>query len=215
MSNLYSFAHVPALRTYKCSLGAALLIVVLGTLSMLVPDRALARDSQVVSNPIFSITPFYSHKTNQLPRSYFIYNLQPDGQIQDYVQVKNTGTDRGSVKLYPVDAFTAQTSGAAFRAYDDPRHDVGAWISLSSKPLTLNPGESIDIPFSLNVPEHVRPGQHYGGIIAEPLYQPYVRSAGANHNSVGIHIRSLIKRPLMTLSIFSVMHSPLDSIKQL
>jgi hypothetical protein len=44
----------------------------------------------------------------------------------------------------------------------------------------------------LNVPEHVRPGQHYGGIIAEPLYQPYVRSAGTNHNSVGIHIRSLI-----------------------
>ena len=192
MSNLYSFAHVPALRTYKRSLGAALLIVVLGTLSMLVPDRALARNSQVAHNPIFSITPFYSHKTNQLPRSYFIYNLQLDGQIQDYIQVKNTGKDRGSVKLYPVDAFTAQTSGAAFRAYDDPRRDVGAWVSLSSEPLTLNPGESINIPFSLNVPEHVRPGQHYGGIIAEPLYQPYVQSAGANHSSVGIHIRSLI-----------------------
>ncbi|MBA2394276.1 MAG: DUF916 domain-containing protein [Ktedonobacteraceae bacterium] len=193
MSNLYSFAHLSTSRTCKRSPGAALLIVVvLGILSVLAPGRALARNSWVAHNPIFSIMPFYSHKTNQLPRSYFIYNLQPDGQIQDYVQVKNTGTARGSVKLHPVDAFTAQTSGMAFHAHDDPRRDVGAWISLRSKPLTLNPGESVDIPFSLNVPEHVRPGQHYGGIIAESLYQPYVQSTGSDHNSIGIHIRSLI-----------------------
>jgi hypothetical protein len=38
---------------------------------------------------------------------------------------------------------------------------------LSRQQVTLNPGQSVDIPFSLTIPEHVRPGQHGGGILAE------------------------------------------------
>lgn len=171
---------------------AVFVVVVLGMLAVPVQGRAWARNSWVAHSPIFSITPFYSHKTNQLPRPYFIYNLQPGEQVRDRVQVKNTGTASGSVRLYPVDALTAQTSGMAFHAHGDPRRDVGAWIELLSESLTLRPGESMDVPFSLHVPEHVRPGQHYGGIIAEPLYQQSIQAAEPGHNSFGVQLRSLL-----------------------
>ncbi len=193
MFDLCLFLHFSTQKAFIRLLGIALLVAILpGMLFIQGQGRALTNGTYAAAGPTFSIMPFYSHKSNQAPRSYFIYNLQPDAHLQDSIQVKNTGTARGSVKLYPVDAFTAQTSGMAFYSHDDRRRDVGAWISLSSEPITLDPGKSIDVPFHVNIPERVRPGQHYGGIIAEPLYQPLTPYAQAGSTSFGIHLQSLI-----------------------
>ncbi len=54
---------------------------------------------------------------------------------------------------------------------DDPRNDVGAWVTLSAQHLTLNPGQSKIVSFQVTIPASVRPGQHLGGIVAENLTQ--------------------------------------------
>jgi hypothetical protein len=81
--------------------------------------------------------------------------------------VQNQGTAAGTVRLYPVDATTGQTSGAVYLAEADPRADVGAWTAVDGTPFTLNPGESRIVPVTITVPASPRSGQHLGGTVAE------------------------------------------------
>ena len=137
---------------------------------------------------LFSIAPFYDINTHRTPRPYFTYKMSPAMQLQDSVQVKNVGKIRGTAKIYAVDATTDQMSGMSFFSDKDPRHDVGAWISLGSQRVTLDPGQHIDIPFHLHVPKHVRPGTHSGGIVAEQVDQQSMHSAGPHQTSIALHI---------------------------
>ncbi len=119
----------------------------------------------------FSIEPVYFDPANPITRSYFIFNGRPLAQVQNSLRVTNSGSARGTVSLYPVDATSSQTSGTVFLNRNDARRDVGAWITMSNSQLTLDPGQSQDVPFQLAIPSAVRPGQHVGGIVAEDLYQ--------------------------------------------
>jgi len=141
----------------------------------------------------FSIAPGNIPHSNKIHRGYFTYTSQPDMLVEDSIHVTNVGTVRGSVDLYAVDATTSQTSGVTFFTPDDPRRDVGAWITLSSQKITLNPGQSQDVPFSLRIPSAVRPGQHGGGIIARDAIDQTVSSnSGAIHTTVQVHSQEIL-----------------------
>ncbi len=141
----------------------------------------------------FNITPGFISHSNETPRGYFTYTTQPGFLIQDSLHVTNIGTARGSVDLYAVDATTSQTSGVTFLTTTDPRHDVGAWIKLSRQKVTLNPGQSQDIPFSLRVPSSVRPGQHGGGIIArDAIDQALSSNSGAIHTTMQVQSQEIL-----------------------
>jgi hypothetical protein len=119
----------------------------------------------------FGLQPVSYDRSNPLTQSYFILDSQPGVVVNRSVRVTNSGTAMGIVSLYPVDATTGQTSGAAYLNHDNPRKDVGAWITLGVQQLTLNPGQSQVVPFQVTIPSPVRPGQHLGGIVAEKLTQ--------------------------------------------
>ena len=115
----------------------------------------------------FEINPVFSDPNNPVTTSYFVMNAQPATHQQNSIRVTNIGSQRGTINLYPVDAFTAATGGTAFHTRADARTDVGAWLLLSLHQLTLSPGQSQIVPFQLTVPRDVRAGQHVGGIVAE------------------------------------------------
>ncbi|HEV2581754.1 MAG TPA: DUF916 domain-containing protein [Ktedonobacteraceae bacterium] len=119
----------------------------------------------------FGLQPVVYDPSNSLTKSYFIFDSKSGVIVKSSVRVTNAGTAAGSVALYPVDATTAQTSGAVYLNQNDPRRDVGAWITLGTQQLTLNPGQTQVVPFQLTIPGTVRPGQHLGGIVAENLTQ--------------------------------------------
>ncbi len=100
-------------------------------------------------------------------KSYFVFDAQPGASVESKVRVINTGAARGTVRLYPVDATTGQTSGTVFLERDAPQKDTGTWITLDSVELTLDPGESSVVPFRVVVPADVTPGHHIAGIVAE------------------------------------------------
>src|SRR6266571_4865039 len=100
----------------------------------------------------FGLQPVLYDPTNPVTKSYFIFNTKFGTIENSRVRVTNTGTARGTVSLYPVDATTAQTSGAVYLNQNDPRRDVGAWITLGAQQLTLNPGQSQVVPFQVAIP---------------------------------------------------------------
>jgi hypothetical protein len=141
----------------------------------------------------FSLEPSFLGRYASAPRAYFTYNSFPGTRIYDSIHITNGGLVRGTISLYPVDAITGEASGTSMRPQNDKQVDVGAWIKLSQQQVTLNPGQSEEIPFTLTIPLHVRPGQHGGIIVAEDVRQQhFTQSTKGNAAKIGIGIQSYI-----------------------
>lgn len=140
----------------------------------------------------FDIKPSFFPGYEITPRSAFHYDSRPGAQIRDSIHVSNDGTARGTVTLYPVNAITAQVSGEGFPPHTGPRHDMGVWVTMSKQQVTLNPGQSQDISFTLRIPRHIRPGQHAGGLVAEEPVQLQSSLKGPYRTLVRLHTREVI-----------------------
>ncbi len=138
--------------------------------------------------PDFSLQPVRYDPSEPLTKSYFIFDGKAGIVEKSSVRVTNSGTAKGSVSLYPVDATTGQTSGAVYLNQNDPRKDVGAWITLGTQQLTLNAGQSQIVPFQVTIPNAVRPGQHLGGIVAENLTQS---NSSQSNSAIQINVKNL------------------------
>src|SRR5262249_24888921 len=90
------------------------------------------------------------------------------------------------------DATTGATSGAVYLSRAAPRRDVGSWLRLGVTRVTLAPGESRIVPFTVVVPAHVRSGDHLGGVVAENLAVDGATAAGGKTGgSFRIRVRHL------------------------
>ncbi|HEY6428067.1 MAG TPA: hypothetical protein VIX84_12655 [Acidimicrobiales bacterium] len=72
--------------------------------------------------------------------------------------------------LIPADAINTRRGGA-FSLYSvpgKPLHSVGAWVRLSDTGFTLPPHTLANVPFTLDIPTGLTPGDYAGGIILQP-----------------------------------------------
>jgi len=104
-----------------------------------------------------------------LSSSWFIYNLVPGEEKQDVVNIQNTSEETLTAKVYPVDATT--TADGAFALLDEKenKEDMGAWVKLPISEITLAPGESRQVPFTVRIPADASTGSHLGGIVIQNL----------------------------------------------
>ncbi|MBA2394273.1 MAG: DUF916 domain-containing protein [Ktedonobacteraceae bacterium] len=142
-------------------------VVVLIMAVVLVEALSVSIVHAIGGQAAFEINPVFSDPNNPVTTSYFVMNAQPATHQQNSIRVTNIGSQSGTVNLYPVDAFTAAAGGTTFHTRTDARIDVGAWITLSRRQLTLAPSQSQIVPFRLTIPSHVRAGQHVGGIVVD------------------------------------------------
>ncbi|HEV8178302.1 MAG TPA: DUF916 domain-containing protein [Gemmatimonadales bacterium] len=122
---------------------------------------------------------------------YFVFTAKPGTTIRSEVRVLNVGTKAGRASLYAVDATTGQTSGAVYRSRQEPRRDAGAWISFAQPTVSLAPGQSQIVPFSVRIPSQGSPGQHLGGIVAQPSTFTSSTSVKKAKHSFRVNIRAL------------------------
>ena len=163
--------------------------------SFLVTAALLCGAAAVLSRPAgaaggqasFAVKPVKYDPALSATKSYFILKAKPGAVVSDQVRVVNTGSATGTAFLYPVDATTGQTSGAVYLSRQSPRRDVGAWVRLTRKRVTLAPGASTVVPFTIRVPAGARPGDHLGGIVAENSQI----QAGRGNGALRIRIKHL------------------------
>lgn len=55
-------------------------------------------------------------------------------------------------------------SGEPDFKFDAPSADLSSWITIDKASLTLEPGETKEVPFTIAVPADAEPGGHYAGI---------------------------------------------------
>jgi hypothetical protein len=157
------------------------------------------------SGPAFGIRALVHSKLG-----YFVYDAKPGTRVAGKVQITNSGDRVGTVKLFPADATTGQTSGTVYLTSGEKHHDVGGWVRLPATRLELGPGETRIVPFTVVVPSGAAVGQHVGGIVVETAQQSTGPKSKGKAN-VQIKVRNLaivavqVNVPGPTVSRFSIL----------
>ncbi|MEH0970756.1 DUF916 domain-containing protein [Micromonospora sp. CPCC 205546] len=99
-------------------------------------------------------------------RPAFTYKLDPGATLTDHVAVTNHSPRPLTLSLYASDAFTTAQGGFDLLAGARQPTDVGSWVRLTRRTLTIPATSRLDVPFTLAVPRDATPGDHAGGIVA-------------------------------------------------
>ncbi|MEE8346863.1 MAG: DUF916 domain-containing protein [Dehalococcoidia bacterium] len=115
----------------------------------------------------FGIRPANTSEDDAVRGAYFTYTLEPGATIDDEAIVVNNGEETLTLKLYAADGVTAISGGTAFAAADEVRTGVRSWLSADVSDLEMAPGETVAVPFTLQIPPDARPGDHVAGWVVE------------------------------------------------
>jgi hypothetical protein len=98
-------------------------------------------------------------------RPNYSYTLNPGGHLEDGLVVVNHGTTPLDLALYAADGFTTDAGRLDLVTKDATSTGVGAWVHASRDHVTIQPGKSAEVPFTVTLPANATPGDHLGGIV--------------------------------------------------
>lgn len=157
----------PATRTTRAA--RALIVAVLPVLCAVFPGAASAHAAPAApgGDPAITWQIQPSSKNGPTNRPYFVYDLKPGARVRDYVGVTNLGHTALSVDVYAADGYNSSDGGAFdVRPASVRPVDIGSWVTLAKRRVTIAPRTRADIPFTLSVPRNATPGDHVGGVVA-------------------------------------------------
>lgn len=100
-------------------------------------------------------------------RPYFYLAAAPGTVVRDTVTVANRTDRPRTFRLYAADAHnTARDGGFAVRGLDEPRRATAAWTALARERVTVPARGSVDVGFTVTVPDRAEPGDHPGAVVA-------------------------------------------------
>ena len=153
--------HLPRPRTTTAALAQATAVVLLAALGFLGagagPAAADGDASWAVST---ASNDFGSGRQN------YWYTLNPGGQLEDGLVVVNHGTTPLHLAVYAADGFTKE-GRLDLVAKDAKSTKVGAWVHTDRPDVTVRPGKSVEVPFTITLPDNAAPGEYMGGIVTQ------------------------------------------------
>lgn len=111
-------------------------------------------------------------------------------RVHGELLARNIGDTVETGDLYAADALPARGGGFGFSARTEKPKDVGAWITIDTRRITLRPHEETTFGFDLVIPAGATGGEHIGGIVLEPV-APASGGAGVKigtRQAVGIYL---------------------------
>jgi hypothetical protein len=155
------------------------LLVLLTALGTLIGAGPAAADEtwriQAASNDYGSGRPNYG------------YTLDPGGRAEDGLTVVNHGGAPLHLTVYAADGFTSRTGGLDLVGPDKKSTRVGAWVHPALSDVTVRPGASSEVPFTVTLPDDAAPGEYLGGIVAVPVVNG--RADPARRRGIRVRLR--------------------------
>ena len=99
-------------------------------------------------------------------RTNFSYELEAGDTKKDTFEVTNLGSAEISLAIYAADGTTSSSGALDLLPADEPSTVVGAWVMVKQPEITLSPGETESVDFTLRVPKDTEPGDYVGGLIS-------------------------------------------------
>lgn len=179
-------------------LGAALVVGSLLTTQAVL----LAPGAEAATNGAWSVEPATPKGTGNA-RQFIFLEVKPGQTVRDAVVVQNKTKNDKIFTIFAADAYNAANTGAfsLTTAVDKPA-DVGTWVTINppGPKITVKPGKSVTVPFTMKVPTSATPGDHVGGIVA---LDNQVTVGGDNpnvrvdvQNAVGVRLYTRVAGPL-------------------
>lgn len=180
-------------------LGAAIILTVMslgvGAVPSAVAQPAAADDLQTT----WTVQPAGTDGPDD--RISIRHELDPGAAITDQVVVTNFGPDAATFRIYASDGVVGAEGAFDILARGEASIDGGTWIALDEVPgaerdtdtsltVDLDPEESIQIPFTIDVPTGALPGDHPAGVVAELV--PVADQSVEFYSRVGVrlHLRT-------------------------
>jgi hypothetical protein len=129
----------------------------------------------------FGVAP--SQLPNGQARPYFIESVAPGHSAPDTAVIANRGSKTLTLAVSTSTGTTAVNSGSSYYGSFEPCVGAGCWVSGLPTTLTLSPGQSMVVPFTVTVPAGTGPGQYLAGITAKPASDPAPVIVGSNGRS--------------------------------
>ena len=111
-------------------------------------------------------------------REDYRYTINPGGRLEDAIVVVNHGVTALRLALHGADGFTTRTGRLDLVTNAGRSKGVGAWVLPDGGDVRVRPGESVDVPFAIELPDDAAPGDHVGGIVASLTQAGVKRRAG-------------------------------------
>ncbi|WP_435737588.1 DUF916 domain-containing protein [Cellulosimicrobium sp. PMB13] len=99
-------------------------------------------------------------------RPNFAYSLAPGGSVQDAVVVTNHGDEPLALGVYAADGFLTDDGTLDLLPTGEESTVLGSWIVLAQPEIEVPPQESVEVPFTLTVPDDATPGDYAAGVVS-------------------------------------------------
>lgn len=168
--------HRQPQRRFSARLAAAFGALILGVLALVAPAPA----AWAADNGAWGITPTPTAVDHGASREYFILDGSPGQTLKDSATISNHTAAPLAFYVYPAAAYNTNAGGGlAFQLRNQRPADIGAWVRMARTSVTVAPGKSVVIHFTLTIPANASPGDHVGAILAEDS-QPIVQKSNGN-----------------------------------
>ncbi len=98
-------------------------------------------------------------------RNSFSYSINPGNELSDSIVITNRGTEPLDLGIYAADGFTNEDGQLDLNEAGATPTGIGAWVHGESDQLHIDPGTSVDYPFTVSVPDNATPGDYVGGVL--------------------------------------------------
>lgn len=148
---------------YFLRLFLAALTVAGGALFFTPAAQAAKDNNDPAASTTWSVTPADKHGPDG--RAWVSLELEPGQEHTDYLAVKNLGSQSATFSVQSADGYFTDTGRFNMLPAGEESSGAGTWLVTEPK-VTLAPGETKVLPFTVRVPENAAPGDHAAGLAA-------------------------------------------------
>jgi len=120
-------------------------------------------------------------------RQNFGYEIDPGKAVSDAFVISNHDVLPLDLALYGADGFTTEAGQLDVVTQGTESVALGAWIDFAADSVTVPAGESVEVPFTVTVPDNATPGDYAGAVITS-LGQPSAEQGISVDRRLGIRI---------------------------
>ncbi len=122
------------------------------------------------------------------------YVVQPGGTYEGTVELKNLQDSPQEVKIYQTDYLSYADGRALFDAPGLLPRSNARWITFSPTQVTVPPGETVVVRYTLQVPDDASlNGSYWSALMIEPIPAGSPEASAVRPDQIGITIQQIVR----------------------
>lgn len=144
----------------------------------------LAAVAMVVMSPVsvfaagIGSRPANPNPNNPRTQSIFIYDLNRGATKSDQLMISNGLNEKADIEVYAVDGTVTATGDMTCKQRSEDKKNAGNWVKLAKNEISLSPGESMPVDFTVNVPDKADVGEHNACLVIQRKTDPTAAKQG-------------------------------------